>query len=112
MDYEKIIVEMLNRICLLEEQVKQLNESTSRAEVKMGTPEIKKYIFDLKVEAMNNGEKSLELVANNIHKALKLKNRMPMVCNAMRQAMNENDIILEQPASGYSSTLKIRYYLK
>ena len=112
MEYEKIIVDMLNRICVLEEQVKNLIEAKGESEMKTTTADIRKYIIGVKQGAAADGEQSIELVANDIHKALKLKSRMKMVCNAMRQVMNDDDIILHQTPSGDSSTLKIKYFLK
>ena len=112
MDYDKIIVDMLNRICVLEEQVKKLSETKQEAEMKTTTADIRKYIIGLKQVATSNGEQSIEIVANDIHKALKLKSRMKMVCNAMRQVMGDEDVILHQTPSGDSSTLKIKYFLK
>ena len=112
MDYDKIIIEMLNRICVLEEQVQKLSETKQENEQKITTADIRQYILDLQSEARDSGEQSLELVANDIHKALKLKSRMKMVCNAMRQVMQTEDVILHQTPSGDSSTLKIKYFLR
>ncbi|MDE6758118.1 MAG: hypothetical protein K2J89_02425 [Clostridia bacterium] len=111
MNYEKIIFDMLNRICILEEKVKTLEEKKA-SNMKIGTVDIKNYILALKQDAIIRGDKFIELISNDIHNALELKSRMPMVCNAMKQAMNENDIIVHQTASGYSSTLTIRYFLE
>lgn len=112
MDNEKIIIDMLNRICILEEQVQILMSDKETTSVKIGTADVKKYISELKHEALVNGKEYLELTANDIHSKLKLKNRMPIVCNAMKQSMADKDIITHQTASGYSSTLTIKYYLK
>lgn len=112
MDYEKVIVDMLNRICILEEQVQELTEQIKQnAPNKLGTADVKHYITKLKSEHKANNEKVLELTANQIHNALKLKNRMPIVCNAMKQSMTEKDEITHQTASGYSSTLTVKYLL-
>ena len=59
--------------------------------------------------APNNGQPSKNAVLKTKKKAL--KNAMPMVCNAMRQCMGENDIILHETPSGYSSSLEIKYFL-
>lgn len=75
------------------------------------TKDIREHIESLKLTAKNNGQAYLDLISLNIHKNLNLKNRMPMVCNSMRQVMNKNDLILNQTPSGYSSTFKVRYYL-
>ena len=112
MEYDKIIMDILNRICLLEEEVKNLKGEKNEMKKKIGTIDIKNYIDALKQEAKNNGIAYIELISNEVHKALNLQNRMPIVCNAMRQSMSDKDIILHQTASGQSSTLKIRYILK
>ena len=122
MEYEKIIVDMLNRICVLEEQVKKLSEMQSsdtksvdkQAEsgAKTTTADIRKYILGLKAVANSQGEEFVEIVSNDVHRALKLTSSMPSVCNAMRQVMREGDIIVHQTPSGNSSTLKIKYFLK
>lgn len=107
MEYEKIILEMLNRICILEEDVKTLKNNTEFNKVR--TDDIVNFILELKKNAKERGKHYIELVANDLHKEFGLKNRMPIVCNAMRKAMQSGDEILHQTKSGYSSTLKIRY---
>ena len=75
------------------------------------TNDICQYILTLKATAKEEGKKRLILIARDIHKQLHLKSRFPMVCNAMRQCMEQNDIILFQPPKGNSSTLEIEYKL-
>ena len=57
----------------------------------------------------------VDLIARQVHNVwiggLK-PNRMPMVCNAMKQLMRRDDVILEQPPSGQGPRLRIRYYLE
>lgn len=116
MNYDKIIVEMLSRIQILEEEVEALKKLKSdplgEKDItilkKVTTDDICDYITCLKKEAVEN---SITLVANNIHNELKLKSRMPIVCNAMKRCMCSGDEVLFQTASGYSSTLKIKYYI-
>ena len=113
MEYEKIIVDMLNRICILEDQVKKLLDTKQQdTERKITTADIRKYLLGLKSEAKNRGEEFIEIVSNDVHRALKLTSSMPSVCNAMRQVMSDEDIIVHQTPSGNSSTLKIKYYVK
>ena len=71
--------------------------------------EIREYIESLKANAKQSGKNSLVLTARDVHGSLKLKSRYPMVCNAMRHCMEENDAILFQPPKGNSSTLEIEY---
>ena len=110
MDYEKIILELLGRIQILEEKVNILLKK-EKEKPGITTSDICKYIKELKVIAQEEGKSSLVLISRDIHKQLKLKSRFPMVCNAMRQCMDENDTILFQPPKGNSSTLEIEYKL-
>ena len=114
MNYDKIILELLDRIKVLEEQVAVLmeKEQNQRGKVnKVSTGDIRNYIEECKNTARNNGEETLVLVAGNIHRDKNLKSAMPMVCNAMRQCMGDEDRVLYETASGYSSTLEIEYKL-
>lgn len=123
MNYEKIIVELLSRIQTLEEKVDILmnsksEETASKAHdevvcdvVKVTTKDIRDYIELQKEDAKNKGEEFLVLRASDIHRMNHLKNSMPMVCNAMKQCMGENDIVLHTTPSGYSSSLEIKYML-
>ena len=110
MEYEKIILELLIRVKSLEEKVEQLSAVKEKNHKKqIGTAEIKQYILELKKSASEKGFSHINLKANDIHKALGLKSRMPAVCNAMKQCMNSYDIVLHETASGFSSTYEIQY---
>ena len=123
MNYEKIIVELLARIQTLEEKVDMLmndkstgsgsvtHEETVNNVVKVKTKDIRDFIEAQKIEAKNRGEEFIVLRASDLHRINRLKNAMPMVCNAMRQCMKENDIVLHETPSGYSSSLEIKYFL-
>lgn len=123
MNYEKIIVELLARIQSLEEKVDMLmnDKSTGNAPatheeivknvVKVKTKDIRDYIEAQKAEAKNRGEDFIVLRASDLHRINRLRNGMPIVCNAMRQCMRENDVVLHQTPSGYSSSLEIKYFL-
>ena len=123
MNYEKIIIELLTRIQALEEKVDILmndkstrNVSVTHEEivnnvVKVKTKDIRNYIEAQKNEAKNRGEEFIALRASDLHRINRLRNAMPMVCNAMRQCMGENDIVLHETPSGYSSSLEIKYFL-
>ncbi|MBR5135049.1 MAG: hypothetical protein IKV35_05570 [Clostridia bacterium] len=114
MNYDNIILELLNRIQVLEEQVRVLmakDQESSMPINKISTGDIRDYIEKCKAVARCNGNSSLVLVAGDIHRDLKLKSSMPMVCNAMRQCMHTDDLVVYETASGYSSTLKIEYKL-
>ena len=113
MNYEKIIVELLCRIQVLEEQVAMLmqekNQASEQEVTKITTEDIRIHILKLKKAAKDVGKTFIILRSGDIHKELKLKNSMPQVCNAMRQSMNEGDIVLHTTPSGNSSTIEIQY---
>lgn len=123
MNYDTIILELLSRVQALEEQVQELKtkgefSSTEKSREdklsttkKITTGHIKDYIETQKQNARERGQKSLTLIARDIGNELRIKQRYPMICNAMRQSMNTSDEIVSSPASGYSSTLEIKYYL-
>ena len=112
MDYDKIILELLGRIQVLEEKVETLmEERTAKEKAPISTSDIREYINELKRIEKNNGNTTLVLVARDIHRRLNLKSRFPIVCNAMRQCMGDNDKIIFQPPKGQSSTLEIEYKL-
>lgn len=110
MEYEKIILDLLIRVKSLEEKVEQLSAAKDESTKKqLGTAEIKQYILELKERAARNGLPQIILKANDIHKALGLRSRMPAVCNAMKQCMNPGDIVVHETASGFSSTYEVQY---
>ena len=111
MNYDKIILELLDRIKILEEQVAVLMDKENKAisSNKVSTADIRAYIEGCKTSARIQNKDVLVLVAGDVHKELQLKSAMPMVCNAMRQCMLAEDVVLYETASGYSSTLKIEY---
>lgn len=115
MNYEKIIVELLSRIQVLEEKVEILMEQQDykqkKGGEKMTTEQIREYIRELKEKAKALGKETLVLRSGDIHKDLNLKDTMPSVCNAMRQCMNMGDVVLHTTPSGNSSTIEIEYKL-
>ena len=114
MNYDKIILELLDRIKALEAQVAVLmakEQKTNTLSNKVSTGDIRIYIEECKTNAKNQNKGVLVLVAGDVHRKLQLKSAMPMVCNAMRQCMGDEDKVLYETASGYSSTLKIEYKL-
>lgn len=115
MNYEKIIVELLARIQVLEEQVADLMSQkeiiTKKEGNKMSTAEIKEYIQEIKTRAKEAGKTSIILISGDIHKDLNLKKSWPIVCNAMWQCMGPLDAVLHTTPSGQSSTIEIEYKL-
>lgn len=113
MNYEKVILELLGRIQTLEEQVATLmsKQESGKEESKMTTSEIREYIIEQKRIAKESGKTELVLRSGDIHNDLELKHCHPPVCNAMRQCMNAEDVILYQPPKGNGTTLQIKYKL-
>lgn len=113
MEYEKIILELLGRIQTLEEQVATLmsKQESGKEESKMTTGEIKDYIEEQKRAAKEMGKTEIVLKSGDVHNDLGLKQRHPQVCNAMRQCMSTEDVILYQPPKGNGTTLQIKYKL-
>ncbi len=113
MNYEKIIVELLGRIQVLEEQMaillKAQEHGSESVASKVTTDDIRQYVAGLKEAAKKSGKTAIVLRSGDIHKELKLKSAMPQVCNAMRQSMNDGDTILHTTPSGNSSTIEIQY---
>ena len=110
LEYEKIILDLIMRVQTLEEKVEQLSgEKNTVSKKQAGTAEIKDYILSLKNDAGSKGLSYVCIKANDVHKAMGLKSRMPAVCNAMKQCMSEGDVILHETASGFSSTYEIKY---
>ena len=115
MNYEKIIIELLGRIQVLEEQVAELMkdkaQSNDTASSKITTDDIRQYIDNLKKAAKATGKDFIVLRSGDIHKELNLKSSLPKVCNAMRQSMIDGDVVIHTTPSGNSSTIEIKYYV-
>ena len=77
----------------------------------MTTKEIKEYIENKKIELAKNGSKTYRCKASDIAYELELKNRFPMICSAMNQFKNYDDIVVHETPSGQSSTYEIEYKL-
>lgn len=115
MNYEKVILELLERIQVLEAKVSTLiseqeNERENEGN-KMTTKAIKEYIEEQKEISKRAGKTELVLRSGDLHNDLGLKQRHPQVCNAMRQCMNDEDVVLYQPPKGNGTTLQILYRL-
>jgi|SRR6185503_16205280 hypothetical protein len=67
--------------------------------------------------AQARGERTVSVIAGDIHKALQLKNRVPLVCTALRSRrfLVENHLRLKDvsgPPSGLSTTVKFTFELE
>jgi len=121
MNYERIILELLERIQILEDKVEALerncqgeapqNSNDQPAKKTNLTAGAKAYIIAQKAEAKQKGLSEIILVCNDIQKALGAINRAPAICSAMYDCMAEGDEVLFAPPSGKSTTVKIRYYV-
>jgi hypothetical protein len=67
--------------------------------------------------ARKRGDITVRIVAGEVHKALRLQNRVPQVCNALRSRkfLEENHLALvvaeDGPPSGMSTTMTFTYRL-
>ena len=110
MEYEKIILELMERVAKLEERVDVL-ENPQKLKPSRGTytEMVVNYIEKTIQKAKENGLTNITLTSGGIQKDVGLKNRLPLVCNAMRKCMNEKSEIIYETPSGQSSTLAIKW---
>ena len=119
MNYEQIILELMSRIQILEKDVTSLKEQLKlKDDIIIDIPKkisdterTRQYILNTKKTAKEKGESYIILRAGDVQKIIGLKNRPVIICNAMRQCMNDGDEILHTTPSGYSTTVSIKYYL-
>ena len=60
-------------------------------------------------KAKANGKHSICLTSGGIQKDVGLKNRLPLVCNAMRKCMDEKSVVIYETPSGQSSTFAVQW---
>ena len=89
--------------------IQEKNQASKQETNRITTDDIRQHILELKKYAKDAGKSFIILKSGDIHKELKLKSAMPQVCNAMRQSMNDGDIVLHTTPSGNSSTIEIQY---
>jgi len=126
MNYDRVIVELLDRVAKLEDQVRKLKGETDTVTVTLNT-DISKYgektksytqgVIDyleaLIKKAKEDGKEHLDVVSYDLQKAVGLKNRIPLICNAMRKVMRDYEFeILADTPSQNSSTFKVRFFTK
>ena len=118
MNYERVILELLERIQVLEEKVAILEDNNSNIITSNSLPQkkslvsmAKDYIINQKQLAKQNGLSEITLLCNDIQKALGVTNRTPSICAAMYDCMSTNDEIIYNPPSGKSTAVKIKYYI-
>ena len=126
MNYDRVIVELLDRVAKIEDEVRKLKGETDTVTVTLNT-DISKYgektksytqgVIDyleaLIKKAKEDGKEHLDVVSYDLQKAVGLKNRIPLICNAMRKVMREYEFeILADTPSQNSSTFKVRFFTK
>ena len=130
MNYDKIILELLDRIKNLEDRVNDLesgpyadtmkivedegwvyNPSGAASRKVSLTQKARDYIAKRKEQAKAEGSNELELLCNDIQIALGVTNRTPCICTAMYDCMKKGDVIVSAPPSGKSTTVRVKYYL-
>ncbi len=117
MEQEELIKELLNRIEKLEKRVDLLEgkkEESIKSKPARGTYTklVVDYINNEIEKARKEGRSYVELVAIDVQKAVGLKNRLPLVCNAMRKCMDFDSFYIHKTPSYQSSTLTIRWVVK
>ena len=128
MDHERIILEMLERIKALEEKVgivygSESSEGSTNSGVTESAPTesisakqgltqtARDYIDAQKLKAKSEGKDELILLCNDIQKALGVTQRPQSVCRAMYDRMRPGDEVISAPKSGFSTTVKVKYYI-
>ena len=78
---------------------------------RVSTSDIRTFISKIIDQSRLDGLEYVDIVSGDVHKQMRLDNKMPSVCSAMYTLMNEKDVILHSTPSGKSSTIKIRYFI-
>lgn len=114
MEYEKTLLDLIERIIKIEKRVDELESEKMNKESKpvrgTYTDMVIDYIKNQIQKAKEQGLNNITLTSGDIQKGVGLKNRLPLVCNAMRKCMNEKSEIIFETPSGQSSTLTIKWH--
>ena len=109
MEYEKTILELLERVATLEVKVADLEGNLTNIGEKPArgtyTEMVVDYINNAIEKAKERGLNNITLTSGDIQRDVGLKNRLPLVCNAMRKCMNDKSEIVYETPSGQSFTL-------
>lgn len=133
-NYESILLELMQRVQELEKRVGQLEakengnhegilsinnhfsyqqqfDSLSQKKISK-MDQIRDYLEELFKNAKAAGKTELTLRAGDVEKAVGLTNRIVMVINAMHEFQEKyRNEVLATTNSGYSTTVVIKYYL-
>lgn len=104
--YEKSDIEKISVIKNTKKNISRKKKGRNESKVE----NVRLFIMNKISKANDNGSEYLDIISGEIHKELNLKNSMPTVCNAMYKLMSTKDEILHTTKSGFSSTIRIRYY--
>lgn len=120
MNYDRIILELLDRVGKLEEEVKLLKgnnksipESLSLGDKPLSDTERAVLVIETAIKrAKEEGKEFIDVVSLDVQYAVGLKNRLPLCCNAMRKVATryKSEILFETPSHN-SSTYKMRYWV-
>lgn len=116
MEYDNLLLDLLNRVIDLENRVDALEKKECAPKEKPPrgtyTEMVKDYIFKEINKARKSGQSKIRLISREVQKEVGLKGRLPLVCNAMRACMDEKSKIINETASGQSSTFEIEWNLE
>ncbi len=127
MNYERIMLELLERISKLEDEVRVLKgekpfsisqNNVLNQDVELGshpesyTDRACSIIENTIRKGRQEGKEYIDVVSNDLQHAVGLKNRIPLCCNAMRKVAEHyrTEVIKDTPSHN-SSTYTIRFYL-
>lgn len=83
--------------------------------MELTTENFRRVLAKLLFAAEELGFTAVELRAGDLHRRVGgypgEKHRMPMCCEAMRQAVGAEDVVVSEPPSGLGASLVIRYRL-
>lgn len=83
--------------------------------MELTTEKFRRALTKLFSAAEDLGFTAVEVKAGNLHRRVGgypgQDHRMPMCCEAMRQALASKDVVVSEPPSGRGASLTIRYAL-
>jgi hypothetical protein len=124
MNYDRVIVELLDRLAKLEDEVRKLKGENDGVTLNLDiskygekpksyTQGVIDYLEALINKAKEDDKEYIDVISYDLQKAVGLKNRIPLICNAMRKVMrNYTYEILADTPSQNSSTFKVRFFTK
>ena len=136
MNYDRIILELIDRVATLEDEVRKLKgqlevDSKQKAEKEFirsykkdeidyedlknpnVSPTIRavNYIRTRILKGLENNDEYVDIVALQVEHGIGTKMRSPVVCNAMRKDYGYESEVIRDTPTHMSTTYTIRYYL-